>query len=58
MKAPNKQAKVLPGRAVLPSRAAMQQLDRSPRSLNDYAKVSPLRNDDPVPIVVQNMRKP
>lgn len=41
----------------LPDRAAMNQLARSPRSLSDYSKVTPIRNDDPVPVVVQNLRK-
>lgn len=43
---------------LLPNRAAMKGLDKSQRTIRDYSKAVKLQDDDPMPVVLQPMRKP
>jgi hypothetical protein len=41
----------------LPSRSGLNSLDRTQRTINDYSKLSPIKDEEPVPLVTQFMRK-
>ena len=40
----------------LPSRSALNSLDRTQRTVNDYAKLSPIKDEEPTPLVTQFIR--
>jgi hypothetical protein len=42
----------------LPTRTALTSLDQGQRTINDYAKLSPIKSEEPVAVVMQNLRKP
>jgi hypothetical protein len=41
----------------LPSRTGLQSLDKSQRSILDYAKATPIRPLEPSPNILQSLRK-
>ena len=42
----------------LPNRGGLNDLDKSERTITDYAKASPIKPDEPTPSVMQNLAKP
>jgi hypothetical protein len=42
----------------LPDRNALKSLDKTQRTIADYAKLTPIRSLAPNPLVMQNLRKP
>lgn len=44
------------GSKILPSRAALTELGRGQRTIQDYSKAVETQSHDPVPLVMQNLR--
>jgi hypothetical protein len=40
----------------LPNRAALNALERGQRTIMDYSKLSPIKEDEPTSVIVQNLR--
>ena len=41
----------------LPAKSALNALDKTQRTINDYAKLSPINPEEPVATVIQNVAK-